>query len=223
MPKNGFFFLFMAPVTPKAKNVKDPGRSQKRNSTKLLPPQEAIATCVTRALFGDRNHKFPFMPRPPGSQAVLPSLGTKGDSVPCRPPAPPHHPRLPGPVPPSRQPWGDPALVPQRLTQGPRQRDPAAVERGEDQQHGRHVEDDVSEEGPGGRCEGTQDGDPTGHHGGDQHARACGRGGQARSAPRPPPAALPAPSPAAGAARSYQTGPQRPGQLCAGPRRPPGR
>ena len=36
MPKNGFFFLFMAPVTPKAKNVKDPGRNQKRNSTKLV-------------------------------------------------------------------------------------------------------------------------------------------------------------------------------------------
>ena len=137
--------------------------------------------------------------------------------------SPPQRPRLPGPVPPSRQPWGDPALVPQWLTQHPRQRDPAAVERGEDQQHGCHVEDDVSEEGPGGRREGTQDGDPTGHHGGDQHARACGRGGQARSAPRPPPAALPAPSPAAGAARSYQTGPQRPGQLCAGLRRPPGR
>lgn len=54
MPKNGFFFLFMAPVTPKAKNVKDPGRSQKRNSTKLLPPQEAIATCVTRAPEAER-------------------------------------------------------------------------------------------------------------------------------------------------------------------------
>lgn len=50
MPKNGFFFLFMAPVTPKAKNVKDPGRGQKRTTTesfkfrrrKQLPPASPL-------------------------------------------------------------------------------------------------------------------------------------------------------------------------------------
>lgn len=50
MPKNGFFFLFMATVTPKANNGKDPGPGQRRNTTELfkfrcrkqLPPASPV-------------------------------------------------------------------------------------------------------------------------------------------------------------------------------------
>ena len=50
MPKNGFFFLFMAPVTPTAKKGRDGGRGRRRKTTDVRGSVTGRITArVTRA------------------------------------------------------------------------------------------------------------------------------------------------------------------------------
>ena len=83
MPKNGFFFLFMAPVTPKAKNVKDPGRSLKRTTTESLSSAAGSNCRLRHPCPGSRTPRttqprLPWIPRAEVHETRLPAASAKG-------------------------------------------------------------------------------------------------------------------------------------------------
>lgn len=84
MPKNGFFFLFMAPVTPKAKNVKDPGRGPEANHHRIFKFRRRKQLPPALPLPGSRTPRVRRSPRPPWDSRAevhetrLPAASAKG-------------------------------------------------------------------------------------------------------------------------------------------------